>query len=213
MIRRRLLGLASVLLAFSFVPAARAGTIAGRVLDSGGAPVAGLKVAWEPYRTDEQTLVDETKGVAPSSLGETTTDAAGRFQVKLDKPGLEVSIRVMSGTLPGALLAGPYDSSEDLTLDDVELPAVEKISGRVSDETGKPIGDARIRATGGLAFEEEDVVFYAQAKSGADGSYSVANAPANAGGLSVRAAGYSPSQQPSMQRRTTVNVTLKRGGT
>jgi protocatechuate 3,4-dioxygenase beta subunit len=119
----------------------------------------------------------------------------------------------MPGTLPGALLAGPYDSSEDLTLDDVELPAGERISGRISDETGQPVGDARIRATGGLAFEEEDVVFYADAKSAADGSYSIANAPANSGGLSVRANGYSPSRQPSMQRRTIVNVTLKRGGT
>jgi protocatechuate 3,4-dioxygenase beta subunit len=213
MIRRTSIGLVSALLALSLAPAARAGTVSGRVLDSGGAPVAGARVSWEAYRTDEQTLVDETKGVTAESLGETTTDAAGRFQVKLDKPGVEVSIRVTPGTLPGAVLAGPYDSSEDVMLDDIELPAVEKVSGRVSDETGKPVADARVRATGGLGFDEGDVVFYSEGKSAADGSYSVPNAPANAGGLSVRAAGYSPSRQPSMQRRTTVNVTLKRGGT
>ncbi|HSB37375.1 MAG TPA: carboxypeptidase-like regulatory domain-containing protein, partial [Thermoanaerobaculia bacterium] len=213
MIRRTSIGLVSALLSLSLAPAARAGTVSGRVLDSSGAAVAGARVSWEAYRTDEQVLVDETKGAVAASLGETTTDGAGRFQVKLDKPGVDVSIRVMPGTLPGALLAGPYDSSEDVALDDIELPAVEKISGRVSDETGKPVGDARIRATGGLGFEEGDVVFYAEGKSGADGAYSIANAPANAGGLSVRAAGYSPTRQQSMQRRTTVNVTLKRGGT
>jgi len=183
--------------------------ISGRVLDSGGAPVAGAKVTCEAYRTDEQTLLDDTQGAVPAALGETATDAAGRFQVKLEKPGIEVSIRVMPGALPGALLGGPYDSSEDVALDDVELPAVEKISGRVSDESGKPVAGARVRATGGLGFQEEDVLFYAEAKSAGDGAYSIPNAPANAGGLSVRAAGYSPSRQASMQRRTTVNVTLK----
>jgi large repetitive protein len=213
MIRRRSFGLAAVLLALFLAPAARAATVSGRVLDSGGAPVAGARVSWEAYRTDEQTLVDETKGATPASLGETTTDAAGRFQVKLDKPGVEISIRVMPGALPGALLAGPFDSSEEVALDDVELPAVEKISGRVSDETGKGVAGAKLRATGAFSFDEDDVVFFSEATSGADGSYSIGNAPASGGSLSVRAAGYSPSTWPSLQRRTTVNVTLRKGGT
>ncbi|HSE62971.1 MAG TPA: carboxypeptidase regulatory-like domain-containing protein [Thermoanaerobaculia bacterium] len=212
MIRRLPLGLSAALL-FSLVAPARAATVSGRVLDSGGAPVAGAKVTWEAYRTDEQTLLDDTQGAVPAALGETATDAAGRFQVKLEKPGIEVSIRVMPGALPAALLGGPYDASEDVALDDVELPAVEKISGRISDESGKPVADARIRATGGLPFEEADVVFYAEAKSAADGAYSIPNAPVGGGGLSVRATGYSPLRQPSAQRRTTVNVTLKKGGT
>lgn len=212
MIRRLPLGLTAVLLVALAAPA-RSATVSGRVLDSGGAPVAGAKVTWEAYRTDEETLVDETQGAVPAALGETATDAAGRFQVKLEKPGIEVSIRVMPGALPGALLEGPYDSSEDVPLDDVELPAVEKISGRVSDESGKPVADARVRVTGGLGFEEEDVLFYAEAKSAADGAYSIGNAPVGAGGLSARATGYSPLRQPSVQRRTIVNVTLKKGGT
>lgn len=213
MIRRFPLGLAASLLVALVAPAARAATVSGRVLDSGGTPVAGAKVTWEAYRTDEETLLDDTKGAVPAALGETATDPAGRFQVKLEKPGVEVSIRVMPGALPGALLHGPYDSSEDVVLDDVELPAVEKISGRVTDEAGKPLADARIRATGGLGFEEEDVLFYAEAKSAADGSYSIPNAPVGSGGLSARAAGYSPSRQPAVQRRTIVNLTLKKGGT
>ena len=82
MIRRTSIGLVSALLALSLAPAARAGTVSGRVLDSGGAPVAGVRVSWEAYRTDEQTLVDETKGVTAESLGATTTDAAGRFTLR-----------------------------------------------------------------------------------------------------------------------------------
>jgi protocatechuate 3,4-dioxygenase beta subunit len=212
MIRRLPFGLAAALF-LSLVAPSRAATVSGRVLDSAGAPVAGAKVTWEGYRTNEETLVDETSGPTPSSLGETSTDAAGRFRVPLDKPGLEVTIRVLPGALPGALLEGPFDSMEDIALDDVELPAAERVSGRVTDEAGKPVAGARVRVTGGLGFEEEDVVFYASAKSGADGSYSIANAPAGNGGLSVRAAGFSLSRQPSAQRRTTVNVTLKKGGT
>jgi protocatechuate 3,4-dioxygenase beta subunit len=213
MTRRLPFALAGALALFFAVPA-RAATVSGRVLDSAGTPVAGAKVTWESYRTDEDSLVDETKGETPTAIGETTTDAAGRFRVTLDKPGVEVTIRVLPGSLPGALLEGPYDSSEDVTLDDVELPATEKMSGRVTDEAGKPVAGARVRARGGASpFDEDDVNFYAEATTGADGLYSISNAPTNGGALSVRAAGYSPSRQPSMQRRAIVNVTLKKGGT
>ncbi len=157
MIHRALGRLAAVLPLLLLVPSAGAATVSGRVLDSAGAPVPGAKVVWEKYRTDEEVLVDETKGAAPAPLGETKTDDGGRFQVKLDKPGIEVAIRVLPGALAGALLAGPYDSSEDVEVDDIELPAAEKISGRVTDEAGKPVAGARVRLTSGSFFEEEDV--------------------------------------------------------
>jgi protocatechuate 3,4-dioxygenase beta subunit len=214
MIRRLPFGLAAALLFAVVSPAARAATVSGRVLDSAGAPVAGAKVAWEPYRTDEQIAVDETTGTIPSSLGETSTDATGRFRVTLDKPGVEVTIRVLPGTLPGALLEGPFDSTEDIALDDVELPAAEKISGRVTEEAGKPVSGARVRARGGASpFDENDVNFYAEATTGADGSYSIPNAPATSRGVSVRSPGYSPASSGGVQRRPVVHVTLKRGAT
>jgi hypothetical protein len=138
-------------------PAAQAATVSGRVLDSSGAPVRGAKVVCEKYRADEEVLVDETKGTAPAPLGETATDSEGRFQVKLDKAGVEVAIRVLPGTLAGALLSGPYDASEDVEVDDIELPSAEKISGRVTDEAGKPVAGAKVRAVAGSLFEEEGV--------------------------------------------------------
>ena len=190
-----------------------AATVSGRILDSSGAPVAGARVVAEPYRTDEAVLVDDTKGSSPSPIVETSTDASGRFQVKLEKPGVEVSLRVMPGALPGALIAGPFDSSEDVALDDVELPAPEKVSGRVVDEAGKGIAGARVRAARSLSFDEDGVVFYFEATTGADGSYAIANAPAGAGSLAVRAAEFVPQREQSLQRRSVANVTLKRGGT
>jgi protocatechuate 3,4-dioxygenase beta subunit len=205
--------LAALLPLLLIAPAAGAATLTGRVLDSGGNPVPGTKVVWEAYRADEETLVDETRGAAPVPLGETATDSEGRFRVTLDKPGVEVAIRVLPGALAGALLPGPYDSSEDVEIDDIELPAAEKVSGRVTDETGKPVSGAKIRARSGSLFEEDDVVRYAETTTGADGAFSIANAPGKSGSLSVRAPGYAPSSQFSMRRTGLANVTLASGGT
>jgi large repetitive protein len=212
MIRRLPIGASFVSIILT-APTLLAATVSGRILDSSGAPVSGARVVAETYRTSEEILVDETKGTTPSPQGEMTTDAAGRFQVKLEKPGVEVSLRVMPGGLPGALVSGPFDSSEDVALDDIELPATERVSGRVIDEAGKGVAGARIRATRNFPFEEDDVLVYSDATSGADGSYSIANAAAGGGSLAVRAAGFAPSTQQFVQRRTVVNVTLKRGGT
>jgi protocatechuate 3,4-dioxygenase beta subunit len=211
MIRRAPFGIAGALF-LSLAPGLSAAIVAGRVIDSAGTPVAGAKVAWEAYRGDEQRLVDETKGTTPAALGETATDSAGRFRLTLEKPGTEVSIRIVPGALPGAVLDGPFDSSEDVALDEVELPAVEKLSGRVVDDAGKGVAGARVRATRTFSFDD-DVMFYAEATSGADGSYSIPNAPAPGGELGVRAPGYSPSSQRTLPGRATSNVTLKKGGT
>jgi len=213
MIPRALGRLAALLPLLLFAPGAGAATVSGRVLDPGGNAVRGAKVVWEAYRTDEETLVDETKGFAPAPLGETATDAEGRFRVTLDKPGVEVAIRVLPGALPGALLPGPYDSSEDVDVDDVELPGAERVSGRVTDEAGKPVSGAKVRVRSGSLFEEDDVVSYAEATTGADGAFSIGNAPGKSGNLFVRAPGYAPSSQFSMQRTGVEKITLKSGGT
>lgn len=201
-------------LAFLLLPAAaRASAVTGRVLDSSGAPVPGAKVAWEVYRTDEETLVDETAATAPAPIGETVTDAEGRFKVALDKPGVEVSIRILPGALPGALLGGPYDSTEDAALGDIELSAAEKVSGRVTDDAGKPVAGARVRAYGGLPFEDENVTLYAETTTGADGTFAIPNSPGR-GRVTARGKGYSPATQTSFQERVTrVTLTLGIGGT
>ncbi len=193
--------------------AARAAAVTGRVLDSAGSPVAGAKVVWEAYRSDEETLVDETLGTTSAPIGETVTDAEGRFKVALEKPGVEVALRVLPGALPGVLLGGPYDSTEDAALGDVLLAAAEKVSGRVTDEAGKPVAGAKVRAYGGMPFEEEDVALYADATTGADGSFTIANAPGR-GRVTARAKGYSPATQTSFQERVTrATLTLRSGGT
>ncbi len=194
--------------------AAHAAAVSGRVLDKSGAPVAGVKVVWEAYRSDEETLVDETLGTTPAPIGETATDAEGRFRIALDKPGVEVAVRILPGTLPGALLGGPYDSTEDVAFGDVELSAAEKMSGRVTDEAGKPVAGAKVRAVGGSPFEEEEIVLYADATTGADGSFTIANAPASAGRVTARATGFGLATQTSLRERVSAaKITLRSGGT
>ena len=83
----RALGRLSLLLPLLVVaPSAGAATVSGRVLDSGGSPVRGAKVVWEKYRTDEEVLVDETKGAASAPIGETATDAEGWKALEAKKP-------------------------------------------------------------------------------------------------------------------------------
>ncbi|MDQ5858899.1 MAG: carboxypeptidase regulatory-like domain-containing protein [Acidobacteriota bacterium] len=213
MIRRPIARLAAALALLLLPAAARAAAVTGRVLDSAGSPVAGARVVWEAYRSDEETLVDATLGTEPAPIGETATDAEGRFRVTIDKPGVEVAIRVLPGALPGALLGGPYDAAEDVALGDVLLAAAEKVSGRVTDEAGKPVAGAKVRAYGGLPFEEEDVTLYADATTGADGSFTIANAPGR-GRVTARAKGYSPATQTSFQERVTAaKLTLRSGAT
>ena len=55
---------------------ARAGSVTGRVLDFSGKPLAGARVQWTAYRTDDEVLLDQTTGNEPAVLGSAATDAA-----------------------------------------------------------------------------------------------------------------------------------------
>ncbi len=210
--RRRWSVLAASLL-FVFATKARAGSITGRVLDPAGKPIAGAKVQWTSYRDDDQVLFDETSGVDPAVLGETAADAAGRFRVVLDKPGVSVALRVLSSGLPSARFAGPYDSSEETALFDIQLPAAAALSGRVVDEAGKPVSGARVSVVATQNPFDSEAVYAAEARTGADGTFAAANAPEGARSLRVRAPGFVPAQRVQLEAKPQENVSLQRGGT
>src|SRR5512143_2643660 len=100
--------MAAVLLAV-LPPAARGGSVSGRVLDSSGKGIGGARVEWTAYRTDEEILLDQTAGNEPAGLGHTATDAEGRFRVVLDKPGVSVALRILPVGLPSARWTGPFE--------------------------------------------------------------------------------------------------------
>ena len=112
-----------------FAARAEAGSVTGRVLDPSGKPVAGAKVQWTAYRADDESLLDLTIGNEPVVLGEMATDAEGRFRVVLDKPGVSVALRVVSSGLPSIRFVGPYDSSFESSLFDIQLRAASATSG------------------------------------------------------------------------------------
>lgn len=190
---------------------ARAGSITGRLLDPSGRPVAGARVQWTAHRTDDETLLDLTSGADPKVLGETATDAEGRFRVALEKPG-SVALRLLPAGLPAIRLAGPFDSSEESALFDLQTSSAASLRGRVTDEAGKPVAGARVSAIGGEGIFENDARAYAEAKTDSEGVFSLPDAPEGARVLSVRAPGLVPYTHFQLEAKPEERVSLKRGG-
>ncbi|HEY7112190.1 MAG TPA: carboxypeptidase regulatory-like domain-containing protein [Thermoanaerobaculia bacterium] len=189
-----------------------AGTISGRVLDAEGNPVPGARVYWTASRTEEEALADDTAGVDQKAAGETRTAADGTFRATLAAQPGAVAVRVEAAGLPGAVLPGPYDAADATTLPEIELPAAEKLAGKVVDESGKPVAGARVRVSSrGLL--DADVGLFASAVSGADGGFTIPNAPKGLRSLEVRAAGFAPSVRPLLEATGNERVVLKAGGT
>ena len=192
---------------------ALAGSVSGRLLDPSGKPVSGAAVRWIAFRTDDQLLLDQTSGAEPAVVGETKTGEDGRFRVALDKPGVAVALRIFPAGLPSIRLGGPYDSSEESSLDDLHVSPAEPLTGRVVDDQGKPVAGAAVSAVASDPFSDLDAQSVAEAKSGTDGSFSIPNAPGAPRSILVRAAGYVPASQIQLEPRLDQRVTVKRGGT
>jgi len=135
-------GLAINIVLFSATYAEDVGTFTGRILASDGTPVKGATIAMPNYNED----------AAP--LGEATTDAKGMFTISIEERGG----RMMQRRLPNLLIeadgyAATYVSSRNLTLfpharkhlGDIVLDVGRIYSGRVVDETGRPIAGAVLK--------------------------------------------------------------------
>jgi protocatechuate 3,4-dioxygenase beta subunit len=208
-LRRTLLALALLLAAL----VARGGTIAGRLLDVNGKPVAGSRVLWTAYREDDEVLFEQTQGTTPAVLGETKTDEAGRFRIAFEKPGVLLALRVVTPGFPEARLAGPSDSGDTTDLADLRLPAPAKLSGRVVDEAGKPVSGAQVTVlAGGAGFGDGDAVFLSEAKSGPDGAFAMPDAPDGTRVISARAAGFVPLSRFALEARADERIVMRAGG-
>lgn len=191
---------------------ARAGSVAGRVLDSSGRPLAGAKVQWLAYRDEDELLVDETRGTDPAPVGESATDAAGRIRLVFEKPGLSFAVRVLPAGLPSARFVGPFDSGEDADLGDVQIPGAARLSGRVVDDSGKPVPGARVLAVGSEVLFETDARILSETRSGTDGTFSMADAPEGARVVVTRAPGFVSVTRIQMEARPEETIVLRRGG-
>ncbi|MGE5277313.1 MAG: carboxypeptidase regulatory-like domain-containing protein [Acidobacteriota bacterium] len=189
-----------------------AGTISGRLLGPEGSPVAGARVFWTAYREEEETLADETQGVDPKVLGEGKTGADGKFRITLANESGPVSLWIRAAGQPEAMLPGPFDSGDTISLPDIELPAAEKVAGRVVDEKNQAVSGARVRLRSGGVLADSDAVFLAEARTGADGFFDAAHAPEGFRSLEVRAPGFVPLARALLGSGGEQRFILKSGG-
>lgn len=208
---KRLAGLLALCVVFHAAPA-QAGSVSGRLLDSGGKPVAGARVQWVSYRTDDELTLDMSAGVEPRGLGEVATAADGSFRVALEKSNVAVGLRVFPPGAPSLRFRGPFDSTEDVSLEDLHASPGVRLSGRVVDEEGKPVSGARVRAAGTEILSDQESMVLSEVKTAADGTFSMEDAPGGIRSILARAPGFVQASIFQLEPKADVNVTLKRGG-
>jgi hypothetical protein len=147
----------------------------------------------------------------PRFLGETRSDATGSFRIALEKPSVSVALRIQPAGLPEARLSGPYVSEETATLEELHFPAAAKLSGRVTDEKGKPVAGARVevRRNGEPG---SDAVFLSRARTSSAGSWEMPGAPEGGRSQGVRADGFAPFTRYA-ERKGFPETVLRRSGT
>src|SRR6266545_4953385 len=188
--------LATALL-FLLAAQARAGSVTGRVLDASGKPIAGAKVQWMAYRSDDEVLLDDTAGKDPAVL---------------DKPGVSVALSVFARAHPSARFSGPFDSADENPLFDILLPAAQPMSGRVVDEAGNPVGGARVFVASREVVVDGDTRYLGEARTGADGAFTVPDAPEGARVVVVRAPDFIPANRIQLEAKPEEKISLQRGG-
>lgn len=187
--------------------------VRGRVVDPAGNPRAGVEVSLWTTPIDSDLPEDFDFPVAPPSPGEfptAKTGADGRFAMPLDanRRG-SVDVDDDRYVQRGGRAAVRGDKG-DQDVGDVTTILACVLRGRVQDEAGKPIADAKVMVeTGYRLFGERSM------KSAADGAFEVGKVEPGKNALRVARAGFLPSLtelelQPEEQRDGLV-VTLRTG--
>lgn len=147
--------------------------IEGIVVDGEtGRPIAGVPVVARPVRPDP-TL--------PSGPVRDRTDASGRFRLlRLTRDRFELSLNSERDARPGdppyAAVDGLEVPSGTTDLRIALAPGLE-ISGRVTDEAGRPVPEVDVSIRGRVGFGERDPAHYHRAVTGVDGRFRLARLP------------------------------------
>ncbi len=117
-------------------------TVAGRVRDARGAPIAGAAVVVQSLRRPYGTRYETTHG-------RSVTDAEGRYRVEGLMAGQVQEVTVTAGGYgpPQGLLGHqtPLPAGATTTID-VTLVRAVSVAGTVTDEGGRPLAGAQVRA-------------------------------------------------------------------
>jgi protocatechuate 3,4-dioxygenase beta subunit len=121
-------------------------TLTGQVLEDGtGTPVAGAQVNVMRIPIERPASASTILGSRPST---TTTDREGRYQVAGLEPGLyRISVQKAGFAMPAEGSVPPLDlGAGERHSVDITLQRGAVIVGRVVDEAGEPLADARVMA-------------------------------------------------------------------
>ena len=144
-------------------------SLAGRVVDPDGQPVAGARVAL--VETDSGLLLGGgfSRGARLSSLAD--TDADGRFVLDRVPPGtvgIEVrAIGFRNRSVPGVRI--PKDGEAEPV--EISLRPGPYLEGRVLDSRGRPVKDAMVRAEGKL--QASGTFSFGGTQTDAEGHYQI----------------------------------------
>ena len=176
-------------------------TLQGRVLDFNGQPLVGVDVT-----ASTATTVVSLLGGTPTS----TTDATGAYKIT----GLSKGAYVLSTNKDGLLtfdnkVAHIFAPSDDVTTN-FTAPGAGTVTGKVTDDNNNPVPGASLLLFGLNGF--------AQATTGADGTYTFSGLPNDSYDISINTSAFLPAADLTANvTDTTQNVTgnfaLTRGAT
>ncbi len=136
-------------------PAAAAATVRGRIVDSNGAPRAGVEIALTSWRMDTDAAVEVLPPMppaagSPSRRPSVVTRADGRFEAPLPKDH-QGYFDLIDDALTFAARQPAVDGRKgDQDLGDIVAVRSATLKGVVQDEHGRPVPSVKVSAAQGL---------------------------------------------------------------
>jgi protocatechuate 3,4-dioxygenase beta subunit len=179
-------------------------SVRGRIVKQDGEPITGAWVSLE--------ILTEDSDVFSRIKAQKTSATDGTFEAKGLEPGTYL-VRVSSGEY-AQHLGEPFALADGESKDvgDIRLAAGATLSGRVTDDTGKPVEDATISLKDSRG---RPVFSFSLATSGSDGRYDVHGLAAGTYTVRFEAKGLAPDERPVTVGASggTMDGVLSRGGT
>lgn len=180
-------------------------SIAGRVLEPGGAPVGQANVcasADGSELTDEETRAPRCARTAADGAYRLEGLLAARYEVHAGAPGHRAGV-YREGTRTGSVVLHAGEARQGI--DVVLAPGGERVRGLVKDLAGGPVADALVRGRSGEEWDREAPTAYTV--SDAQGRFELWLAPGRAS-LRAQAEGYAPGSRTTGVPGPTVELLL-----
>ncbi len=178
-------------------------TISGQVVDSSGLLASGVEVILQ------KEMKDLFQMEPPRNM---QADANGRFHFKNVGPGNFTLSAVREGREASKAIESDGETPIPEVVLILEAPPPDsgsgKVTGRVTDDTGKPLADVQIQLAG---FGMVKGAFSVNTKSKEDGTFTIENVPAGVFNLVVQQANHAPYMKSAVSAgQEPIDVVLQR---